>query len=449
MFVRAQHVAVIGPGPSGLVALKTLREHGLEATAYEAGDRVGGHWVLGNSSGTSAAYYSLRTNTNKAMSRYADFSLPDDLPQYPRHDQMADWFESYVDHFGFRDRIRCGTRVAKALRREGGGWRLQLSGGGHVEHDALVVASGNLWDPHWPEFEGRFEGPMIHAKEYMDPRDPVDWSGRRVLVVGLGTTACELAVELAEPGVAGQVFLAARSGQTILPRISIAVPHPSEPLGGVLRWLPPPLRERAFAEVFPRMMGRMLAKLPRPEHVGLPPAPTKPLAKRVVINDDVIPLCRDGAIRPKPAIRRLVGDKVEFADGSSEEIDGIVLATGYQPNFSFLREAVPELEQDGVRLAWGVRHPEHADLFVIGVMRAVCSIWPRSEQQMRFVAPFLAGEAAWPSRRAVERASYPVLGVPFGNCQIHTAMLQRELGRGRRRARLRAWRRRRVRAGTS
>jgi hypothetical protein len=135
-------------------------------------------------------------------------------------------------------------------------------------------------------------------------------------------------------------------------------------------------------------------------------------------------------------VRRLAGGKVEFADGSVEEIDAIIAATGYRLSFPFLRDSLPELERDGLRLAWGVRHPRRENLFVIGVMNAVCSIWPRAEQQMRFVAPFLAGEAAWPGQRAIDRATYPVLGVPFGNCQIHTAALQRVLRRSRfRRAR--------------
>jgi hypothetical protein len=82
-------------------------------------------------------------------------------------------------------------------------------------------------------------------------------------------------------------------------------------------------------------------------------------------------------------------------------------------------------------------HPRFHDLFVIGVMRAICSIWPRAEQQMRWVAPLLAGEYALPSAREIERETYPVLGVPFGNCQFHTHDLQRDLARGRRRAKRR------------
>jgi cation diffusion facilitator CzcD-associated flavoprotein CzcO len=434
-------VGVIGAGPSGLAACKTLAQWGIPFAGYEAGSAVGGHWVLDNTSGTSAAYRSLRTNTHKGMSRYSDFALPDDFPDYPSHEQMADWFGRYARHFALVDRIRLETRVEHARPTAGGGFELTLRSGERVRHDALVVAIGNLWDPRWPQLEGAFDGPVIHAKDYRAPSEPVDCAGRKVLVIGLGTTACELAVELSHSGAADPVVLSARSGQTILPRVPVAVPHPSDPLTGPLRWLPPPLRRPFFEAVFPRVLRQVMASLPRPEDVGLPPAPTSPFEKRVVLNDEILERCGSGAIRAKPGVRRLLGSKVEFEDGSVEEIDVIIAATGYRLSFPFLRESLPELERDGLRLAWGVRHPRLENLFVVGVMQAICSIWPRSEQQMRFIAPFLAGEAAWPGPRATRRATYSVLGVPFGNCQIHTAELQRTLRWARRRAWGRALRR--------
>ena len=247
-------VAVIGAGPCGLVACKTLAEWRIPFACYEAGDAVGGHWVIDNSSGTSAAYRSLRANTHKGMSRYSDFPLPDEFPDYPSHEQMADWFARYAAHFEIGDRIRLGTRVERVSLAPEGGYLLELASGERVAHDALVIASGNLWDPRWPDLDGSFDGPMIHSKAYRDPGEPVSCVGRNVLVIGLGTTACELSVELSRCGVAAQVYLAARSGQTFLPRVPVAVPHPSESLEGPLRWLPPPLRRPFFEWVFPRLL---------------------------------------------------------------------------------------------------------------------------------------------------------------------------------------------------
>ena len=427
---------VIGAGPSGLVACKTLAEWGIPYLCFEAGNRVGGQWVLGSSSGMSSAYRSLRANTHTGMCRYADFGFPDGAAPFPTHEQMAAWFDSYADHFGLREHIRLGARVERVERREAeaGGWRLRLASGEQTDCDALVVAVGNLWDPRSPELTGEFEGELIHAKQYMDPRDPVDCLGKRVCVVGLGNTACELAVELCQPGVASEVLLSCRSGQTFLPKLNAPVPHPSEPLTGLLRRLPGPARQLMFRALFPRILGKLTAARPRPEDVGLPAPPKDLFEKRVVVNDHILERLRDGAIRAKPGIRKLSGTKIEFADGSREEVDVLITATGYRFSLPFFQNGLTGYENNDLRLYRGLMHPHFHDLFVIGVMKAVCSIWPRSEQQMRFIAPLLAGDYALPSQRKIERDSYPVLGVPYGNCQFHSHELQQELARGRRRS---------------
>jgi hypothetical protein len=71
-------------------------------------------------------------------------------------------------------------------------------------------------------------------------------------------------------------------------------------------------------------------------------------------------------------------------------------------------------------------HPRHHDLFVVGVMRALCSIWPRSEQQARWIARHLTGQTRLPSQRAIERRAYRILGEPFSNCAFYTADLEGE-----------------------
>ena len=425
---------MVGAGPSGLAACKTLAAHGVDYTAYEAGERVGGQWVLGNSSGTSVAYRSLAVNTHKGMCRYSDFPLPDTYPGFPGHEEMADYFDSYAKHFDLYPRIRCGTRVEHAEPRPQGGYALELGSGERVEHDALVVASGNLWDPQWPALDGDFGGTLIHARDYMDPADPVDCRGKNVLVMGLGNTACELAVELSESGAAARVLLSARSGQNFVPKIEAPVPHPSEPLSGLLAWLPKRLRDAAFRRLFPRVTKPIRVLYPAPESVGLPPPPDDFFEKRFVMNNHLFERIEAGAISPRPGVRKLLGDRVEFEDGRQDPVDIIVAATGYRFTLPFLRDEVLGCAPPDLELFRGVMHPRRHDLFVIGVMKAICSIWPRSEQQMAFIAPLLAGEYALPAQAEIERESYPILGVPFGNCQFYTADLRRELERGRRRA---------------
>ncbi len=144
-------VAVIGAGSSGIAAVKSLHERGLDVTCYEASDRVGGNWVFGNRNGMSSSYRSLHINTSRKRMEYSDFPMPLDYPDFPRHDQIAAYFDSYVDHFGFRDRIRFETPVARAERSPEGTWTITTEAGDVDRYDALLVANGHHWDARWPE----------------------------------------------------------------------------------------------------------------------------------------------------------------------------------------------------------------------------------------------------------------------------------------------------------
>jgi cation diffusion facilitator CzcD-associated flavoprotein CzcO len=420
-------VAVIGAGPSGLTACKTLREAGLDATCFEAGSRVGGQWVIDNSSGTSAAYHSLRTNTNRAMSRFSDFTFPDDYPEYPSHAQMADWLEAYARRFGVLEHVRFGARVARIDARECGEFWVHTQAGTTESFDAVVVATGNLWDPVTPKFSGSFEGPIVHAKHYRDPESPISLTGKSVLVVGLGNSGCEIAVELCEKS---RVLLSARSGQLILPRVrpgDPAPPNPGDPPPALFRLLPPRARDALFRAAFPVILRRIVRKLPKPESVGLPPAPRDPFQKRAVVNDHVLDAVARGAITAKPDVRALRGRAVEFVDGSLEPVDAIVCATGYRFTLPFLTpEILGVSDPSELRLYQGIAHTRHRRLFFVGVLRALCSIWPYAEQQARWIAACLAGRFQLPPAAVCERRARPILSGPLLNCQFRTFDLQRE-----------------------
>jgi cation diffusion facilitator CzcD-associated flavoprotein CzcO len=406
-----------------------LREHALEVETFEAGDRVGGQWVLGNVSGTSAAYRSLHTNTHKGMCRFSDYPLPEAWPDFPSHEQMAEWFEAYARHFGLLDRIHFRSRVIRAEPAEEGGWRVETEAGNGGNFDALVIATGSLWDPVWPDIPGSFDGAMIHAKDYLDPAEPVDCRDRDVVVIGLGNTACELAVELAGEGGARRVLIACRSGQNILPRRVrgrlAAVPHPADPVTGLMRMLSPNLQERLFRTVFPRMISRMTRDLPTPESVGLPARPD-PFEKRVVINDEILERIEAGEIGVRPALVGFDGPEVLFEDGSRDEVDVVIAATGYRFTTPFLPPGLLKQVGDELELYRGVMHPQHHSLFIVGVMQALCSIWPRAEQQARWIAGRLTDRIPLPPQTQIQREAYPVLRVPFDNCQLHTARLERD-----------------------
>src|SRR5438270_5352663 len=206
---------VIGAGSSGIAGAKALHERGIPFDCFEKSDRVGGNWVFGNRNGMSSAYRTLHINTSRERMEYSDFPMPKSFPDFPRHDHIASYFDAYVEHFGLRDRIAFATGVARADRRENGVWEVELDSGESRRYDALLVANGHHWDPRWPEppFPGRFDGRQMHAHEY---KDPEEFGDRRVVILGMGNSAMDLAVDASY--VARAPYLAARRGAYVVPK---------------------------------------------------------------------------------------------------------------------------------------------------------------------------------------------------------------------------------------
>ncbi len=106
-------VCIIGAGSSGIAAAQVLHERGVDFDCFEMGSQVGGNWRYDNDNQMSSAYKSLHINTSRHLMEYQAYPMPEDLPDYPNHWQIAQYFDDYVDHFGFRDKITFRTEVVK------------------------------------------------------------------------------------------------------------------------------------------------------------------------------------------------------------------------------------------------------------------------------------------------------------------------------------------------
>ncbi len=190
---------MIGAGSSGLAAAKSLYLAGVPFDCFEKGDSIGGNWMFDNPNGQSACYETLEINTSCARMAFSDFPMSKSYPPYASHSQVHRYFEEYVDHFGFRDKITFNTTVDHVAPDPDGGWLVTTSatGGGepHTEHyDAVLVANGHHWDPQWPDpvYPGDFAGEQIHAHDYRDASILAD---KDVVVVGAGNSAMDISVE--------------------------------------------------------------------------------------------------------------------------------------------------------------------------------------------------------------------------------------------------------------
>jgi dimethylaniline monooxygenase (N-oxide forming) len=379
-------VCVIGAGSSGIAAAKALHERGIPFDCFEKSDRVGGNWVFGNKNGMSSAYRSLHINTSRERMEYTDFPMRKSYPDFPHHAQIAAYFDAYVDRFGFRDRIAFETGVERATREADGTWTIALDSGETRRYDALVVANGHHWDPRWPEppFPGSFDGTQTHAHFYVD-NEP--FKGRRVLVVGIGNSAMDIAVE--SSFVAEATWLCSRRGAHVIPKYLFG--RPLDQIGvnrftGVLPW---GFRKRIFTAFLRAGVGRMEDYgLPRPDHDLGDAHPT--------ISADFLNRIAHGEIAYKPNIAELSGDRVRFEDGTVEQVDAIVWCTGYKVTFPFFDPQLIAAPDNDLPLFRRVFHPQLDNVFFVGLLQPLGAIMPLAEAQGQWIAAHLRGEYALP-----------------------------------------------------
>ncbi|MGH6928295.1 MAG: flavin-containing monooxygenase, partial [Dongiaceae bacterium] len=193
---------------------KALKDRGIAFDCFEMSDRIGGLWAFENPNGRSAAYRSLHIDTSKGRLQFDDFPIPADYPHYPHHSQVLAYLESYADRFDLKRSIALSTEVKNATRGRDGLWRVTLSTGDVRTYDALFVCNGHHWNPRWPSppYPGTFAGQQMHVHSYRDPFTPFDLRGKRVLVVGLGNSAMDVASELSPRHLAKKLFVSTRRG---------------------------------------------------------------------------------------------------------------------------------------------------------------------------------------------------------------------------------------------
>lgn len=284
-------VVIVGGGQAGLAAAHAALQAGLRPVVLEASDRTAGSWPR---------YYDGLTLFSPARySALPGLPFPGDPGRYPHRDEVVAYLERYGAALARRGaRIRTAARVT-AVTADGGGFTVHLADGGTLAAPRLIAATGAR--PHRPAPAGEetFTGRILHAAEY---RSPEPFAGRRVIVVGAGNSAVQIAGELAGHA---RVTIASRAPIRFVPQ---------RPLGRDLHfWF--------------RVTGFDRLPLPR---AGRPPA------QPVLDTGRYRRALRSGRMDRRPMFTRLDGDTVEWSDGRREPVDVVLLATGYRPRLDYL-----------------------------------------------------------------------------------------------------------------
>lgn len=384
-------VCIIGAGSSGVCAGKALQQRGIAYEIFEKGSQLGGMWRYENDNGQSSAYRSLHIDTSRKSLGYPDFPIPEHCPDYLSHEQMLAYLEAYADHFGVREHVRFRCEVQRVEPRADGRWQVGLADGTARDYRAVVVANGHLWSPRWPSFAGTFAGRQMHSHHY---RTAAPFEGQRVLVVGIGNSAVDIAVDLCRS--ARRVCLSTRRGAWLMPKYIMGIP--TDRWGAFLnrhfhlptRWTRTLVSRLAWLAIGDqRRFG-----IPRPAHPVW--------REHACVSQDLLSCVGHGWIAIKPNVRELQGERVVFDDGSSEPFDAIIHATGYETKFPFLDPEVFAVRDHDARLYRRIAAPNRPGLYFIGLVQPIGPTIPLVEVQARWIAAVLAGTVRLPPASEME-----------------------------------------------
>jgi cation diffusion facilitator CzcD-associated flavoprotein CzcO len=338
---RSHEHAVIGAGFVGLGMMAGLQRHGIPFAAYERDDDLGGNWYHG-------VYETVHIISSRRTTEYGDWPMPAEWPDFPSKGQMLTYLRAYADAHRLREHIRFGIGVTAARPREDGTWEVDLSSGETVVHAGLVVAIGHHWDRRWPQYPGELAIERIHSKDY---KRPAQLTGKRVLVIGGGNSACDIAVEAARVAACSRISL--RRGYWFLPKTFLGIPM----VEWLQPWMPEPLQKQ-LARVIARASFGSYARygLPEPDHA--------PFEKHPTINSELLYHIRHGRIEPRPDVERWDGDHVLFVDGRREPYDLVVCATGYHMTIPFVSEDVVRVVGEMPQLVNGVLPTAHRNFYM-------------------------------------------------------------------------------------
>jgi len=379
---RSDAVCVVGAGPAGLAAARALRRQGIDYDHVERHSDVGGLWDIDNPG--SPMYESAHLISSRTLSGFLDHPMPDSFPDYPSHRQILAYLRSFADAFGLRDAIRFGTSVTELTQERNGTWLVATSDGALTRYGAVIAATGAQWAPNRPTLPGRFDGEILHSVDY---RSPESMRGRRVLVVGAGNSGCDIASDIGR--VAERTWISVRRGYWFIPKHVFGIP--SDVFADNGPTLPMWLEQRVFGVLLRLLLGdvRRLG-LPRPDH--------RLFESHPILNSELLSRLQHGDVVAKPDVARLDGPDVVFADGSREQVDVVLLATGYRHEIPWAQRWFGDGQHPDLYLS--VFSREHRNLFGIGYVETNSGAYPMFDAAAHLIACYLADQRRDPGRAA-------------------------------------------------
>lgn len=407
-----ESVGIVGAGVSGLVACKELKEAGIRCQVFEASQNFGGVFAQ--------KFEGARLTSSNLTTAFSDFPQDEDRGVIWTFDEYLDYLGRYVAHFQLEDSLLFGARVTRIDQTDR--WELTVdSGGVESSHafDAVMVASGVHRVPNMPRWKGAgsFTGEMLHSSRF---RSSAPFVGKRVVVVGGGESAADIALLVSRVASASCISIRGRTGHIVprnLSEISAQFPdsdasdmdscraHHSLP-----HWYGPVLASRNGNMILKHAVQSGLEVNQVLSRINLCDPNSSSQTKFGTKSAGFCQAIANHGCLKKPAIREIRGPVVEFEDGSTFECDAIICATGFENRFEFLERSLPEVAAAALRprstLYKHCIYPETGStLFFMGLARpAFGAIPPIAEMQARWFALLCTGAVSLPPRSQMEQA---------------------------------------------
>lgn len=383
--------AIIGAGPMGLCTARQLKKHGIDFVGFELHSDVGGLWDIDNPH--SSMYHSAHLISSKGTTEFREFPMRAEVAPYPHHSEMRRYFRDYASQFHLYEHYQFDTRVVQ-LQRLDQGWKLISERNGEQREwrfDGALIANGTLHTPNLPRLPGDFSGELLHSSAY---KSADTFAGKRVLVVGCGNSACDIAVDAVHR--ATSVDLSVRRGYHFLPKFILG--KPTDTFGGAIK-LPRRLKQLVDGLLVRALVGK-------PSQYGLPDPDYRLYESHPVMNSLVLHHIGHGDIRPRGDIAAVSGQSVTFGNGEQGEYELILMATGYKLDYPFIARDELNWPQDAgaPQLYLNVFHPKHDDLFMLGMVEASGLGWQGRDEQAQLVALYIRQlQAASPAALALRQ----------------------------------------------
>lgn len=341
-------VAIIGAGPAGLAAARALKLSGIDYGQYEKHSSVGGIWDIQNPG--TPMYESAHFISSKAKSGFHSHPMSAGVAEYPTKENVLEYLQEFAVENGLLDKIKFNTPVLSVSSKDEGWVVKSHKGSEWFSH--VICANGTTWTPSRPKFPGDFKGRLLHSVDY---KSSDLFKGKRVLVVGAGNSACDIACDAAQ--VAESALISMRRGYHFIPKHIFGMP--ADQFGDRSKWLPLPIRQWTFARLLKLLNGDL-------SRYGLKIPDHKIFESHPIINSQLLHYLSHGDIEVRGNLEKFEGDKVYFEGGNSETVDVVVLATGYEYAIPYMDKKYFNWTGDKPKLGYSVFNPKHQSLFAIG-----------------------------------------------------------------------------------